>query len=58
VTHGRVVGTAVEQNDGSLRHVFDRLDESSKIQTDGLRVVVGVRDGVQSDVADDGVVIG
>lgn len=48
----------MQQNDGSFRHVLDRLDKAFKVQVDRLGVVVGVGNGVQAHVADDRVVVG
>jgi len=57
-THGRVVGATVDEDDGPLRGVLQVLQVAVEIESDGLLVVVPVRDGLDPDVGDDGIVVG
>jgi hypothetical protein len=58
VNTGGVVSTGVQQNDAALGGGLDVLDETLKVQTDGVLVVVAVLLDLEAGVLENGVVVG
>ena len=58
VNTGRVVGTGVQQNDAVVRGSLDVGNQTLKVQTNGVLVVVAVLLNLQTGILEDGVVVG
>jgi hypothetical protein len=58
VNTGRVVSASVEQDDAALWGVLDIGDQTIKVQTDGVLVVVAVVGNLKASIGEDGLVVG